>query len=43
MAESGVYFNVVMNFDEGINILNRTRFNLTFIINFTIILHIIKM
>ena len=31
MAVSDVYFNVVMNFDEGINMSNKTLFNLTFI------------
>ena len=30
-AVSDVYFNVVMNFDEGINISIKAPFNLTFI------------
>ena len=35
MAESGVYLNVVINFDEHMTISIKTLFNLTFIIIFT--------
>ena len=30
MAASDIYFNVVMNFDEGNDILSKTLFTLTF-------------
>ena len=37
MAVSDVYLNVVMNFDKGINISNKTILTLNFITNFPLL------